>query len=151
MSSDSKKLELQSLGTAENRQKIINFIQKYGILIVLILMIITLSFMSKNFLSPTNIFNVLTQSSIFGIMALGMTLVIISRGIDLSVGSLVALAGVVAASLGQVGTATTLVYPGIHDMPVIVPILAALLVGGIAGAIDGGPSPEFIPLLPHLV
>ncbi len=138
MSSDSKKLELQSLTAAENKQKIINFIQKYGILIVLILMIIALSFLSKNFLSPTNIFNVLTQSSIFGIMALGMTIVIISRGIDLSVGSLVALAGVVAASLGQVGTATSLVYPNIHDMPVIVPILGALLVGGLAGAIDGG-------------
>ena len=67
-----------------------------------------------------------------------MTIVIISRGIDLSVGSALALAGVVAASLGQVGTATSLVYPGIHDMPVIVPILAALVVGGLVGAVDGG-------------
>jgi inositol transport system permease protein len=138
MTSESKKLEMQAASASENKQKVISFIQKYGILIVLILMIIILSFMSKNFLSPTNIFNVLTQSSIFGIMALGMTIVIISKGIDLSVGSAVAFCGVVAASFAQVGTATWLVHPGIHDMPIVVPILIALAVGALIGAIDGG-------------
>lgn len=137
MTSDSKKLETQALSASEQRQKIASFLLKYGIVIVLFLMIIFLSIMSKNFLSPINIFNVLTQSAIFGILALGMTIVIISRGIDLSVGSATALAGVVAASLAQVGTATWLVYPGLHDLPVIVPILAALVVGGLVGAIDG--------------
>ena len=137
MTSESKKLEAQAATASEQRQKVASFLLKYGILIVLILMVIVLSFMSPNFLSATNIFNVLTQSSIFGILALGMTIVIISRGIDLSVGSATALAGVVAASLGQAGTATWLVYPNIHDMPIIFPILAALVVGGIVGAIDG--------------
>lgn len=138
MTSESKKLEVQALTADEQRQKVVSFLLKYGILIVLILMIIVLSIMSPNFLSPRNIFNVLTQSSIFGILALGMTIVIISRGIDLSVGSALALAGVVAASMGQAGTATWLVHPSIHDMPIIVPILAALIVGGLVGAIDGG-------------
>lgn len=137
MTPDSKKLEAQAATVSEQRQKLVVFLFKYGILIVLILMVVALSIMSPNFLSPINIFNVLTQSSIFGILALGMTIVIISRGIDLSVGSALALAGVVAASLGQAGKATWLVYPGIHDMPIIVPIVAALLVGGIIGAIDG--------------
>ncbi len=137
MTSDSKKIETKAATATVNKQQITGLLQKYGILIVLLLMIVGLSIMSPNFLSPTNVFNVLTQSSIFGIMALGMTIVIISRGIDLSVGSLVALSGVVAASMAQLGTASSLVYPGIHDMPVIVPIIAALLVGGLAGAIDG--------------
>lgn len=137
MTSDSKKLAAEAMSASDKRQKTINFIQKYGIVIVLFLMIIILSIISPNFLSPINIFNVLTQSSIFGILALGMTIVIISRGIDLSVGSALALAGVVAASLGQVGTASSLFYPGIHDMPIIVPIIGALLVGGLVGAVDG--------------
>ena len=137
MTSESKKLETQALSASEQRQKVVTFLFKYGILIVLIMMIVALSIMSPNFLSPNNIFNVLTQSSIFGILALGMTIVIISRGIDLSVGSALAFAGVVAASVSQVGTATWLVHPSIHDTPIIVPIVVALVVGGIIGAIDG--------------
>jgi inositol transport system permease protein len=66
-----------------------------------------------------------------------MTIVIISRGIDLSVGSAMGLAAIIAASFGQVGTATWLVHPSIHDTPIIVPILVALAVGGLVGAIDG--------------
>ncbi|MBP6491604.1 MAG: ABC transporter permease [Clostridia bacterium] len=138
MTSDSKKLAEQAGAASFNKQRLIALIQKYGIVIVLFLMIIGLSIISPNFMSPTNIFNVLTQSSIFGIMALGMTIVIISRGIDLSVGSTVALAGVVAASLGQIGTATTLYYPGLHDLPVIIPVIAALAVGALVGAVNGG-------------
>jgi inositol transport system permease protein len=111
--------------------------RKYGIVIVLILMIILLSIVQPAFLSATNIFNVLTQSSIFGIMALGMTFVIISKGIDLSVGSVLAFAGVVSASLGQITTATEKYFPGMPLMPVIVPILAALLLGAFCGFING--------------
>jgi len=70
-------------------------------------MIGIMSILRPNFLSPSNIFNVLTQSAIYGIMSLGLTLIIISKGIDLSAGSLVALAGIVAASLGQSANAAT--------------------------------------------
>jgi inositol transport system permease protein len=111
--------------------------RKYGIVLVLLLMIVLLSIVQPAFLEPTNIFNVLTQSSIFGIMALGMTFVIISKGIDLSVGSVLAVAGVVAASLGQVAGATEKYFPGLPVMPVIVPILAALVIGGFCGFING--------------
>ncbi|MCX7024482.1 MAG: ABC transporter permease [Spirochaetes bacterium] len=111
--------------------------KKYGIVIVLILMILGLSIAEPAFLSPTNIFNVLTQTSIFGIMALGLTFVIISKGIDLSVGSVLALSGVIAASLGQTMAATSKYYPNLAELPVIVPILAALAVGAFCGAISG--------------
>ncbi|GAB1475575.1 ABC transporter permease [Bacillota bacterium] len=122
----------------QNKQKWKAFFQKYAIIIVLLLLIIVISVIEPKFLSPTNIFNVLTQSCIFGIMALGMTLVITSKGIDLSIGSTLALSGVVAASLGQVSKATTVFFPGMTDLPVIVPILAALAVGALVGAVNGG-------------
>ncbi|MHB9293275.1 ABC transporter permease [Hollandina sp. SP2] len=111
--------------------------KKYGIVIVLAIMIILLSIAQPAFLSPTNIFNVLTQSSIFGIMALGMTFVIISKGIDLSVGSVLAFSGVIAASLAQTATATEKYFPSLPVMPVIVPILTALIIGGVCGSISG--------------
>jgi inositol transport system permease protein len=111
--------------------------RKYGIVIVLILMIIVLSIIQPAFLSANNILNVLTQSSIFGIMALGMTFVIISKSIDLSVGSVLAFSGVVAASFGQVATATEKYFPNMPVMPVLVPILVGLLVGAACGFVNG--------------
>lgn len=115
-----------------------NLLKKYSIAFVLLGMIVAISIVEPKFLTSTNIFNVLTQSAIYGIMALGLTLIIISKGIDLSAGSLVALAGIVAASVGQVADATTKFYPNLGALPLIVPILAALAIGGALGAINGG-------------
>ncbi len=113
-------------------------LRKYGIVGVLILMVVAMAIVKPNaFLTPNNIFNILIQSSIFGIMALGMTLVIVSKGIDISVGSVLAFAGVVAASLGQTAGASGKFFPALGEMPVIVPIAAALLIGAILGAING--------------
>ena len=112
-------------------------LQKYGIVFVLILMIIGISILEPAFLSSSNIFNVLTQSAIFGIMALGLTFVIISKGIDLSVGSILAFAGVVMASLAQTAEATGKYFPELGVLPVIIPILVALIVGALSGAVTG--------------
>ena len=116
---------------------IMNTMRKYGIVIVLILMIILLSIIQPAFLSAVNIFNVLTQSCIFGIMALGMTFVIISKGIDLSVGSVLAFSGVIAASFGQELDATEKYFPNMPLLPVIVPILIALAIGAACGFVNG--------------
>ena len=131
-------MEQAGKGSMDRKQEMKALLQKYGIILVLLFLIIVISIVEPKFLSPTNIFNVMTQSSIFGIMALGMTLVITSKGIDLSVGSILAFSGVVAASLAQASKATTLFYPGVSDLPVIVPILAALAIGALLGAINGG-------------
>ncbi len=72
---------------------------RFGIMLALVVLCVGLSFASPYFLTRGNIINVLRQTSINGILALGMTLVIISGGIDLSVGSILAFAGMVAASL----------------------------------------------------
>jgi inositol transport system permease protein len=106
--------------------------------IVLFAMILLLSIVSRGrFFTSTNIFNVLSQSSIFGIMALGMTFVIISKGIDLSVGSVLALSGVVAASFAQIAGATEKYFPNMPVLPVLVPVLIALIIGGGCGCVSG--------------
>jgi Predicted ABC-type sugar transport system, permease component len=77
-------------------------LKKYGIVVILCLMVIAISIAKPNFLSSANLFNVLTQSSIFGILALGVTLVIIAKGIDLSLGSVLALSGGIGTIWGAV-------------------------------------------------
>lgn len=119
------------------KNKSIAILKKYGIVFVLVLMIVGISLRQPEFLSHVNIFNVLTQSSIFGIMAIGLTFVIISRGIDLSVGSVLALAGVIMASVSQVAEAAGKMFPNVPMLPLFASLLTALLIGGVCGAFDG--------------
>jgi ribose/xylose/arabinose/galactoside ABC-type transport system permease subunit len=102
------------------------FLSRYGILLAFLILIIVMAVLSPSFLKFTNIMNILRQTSINGIVAVGMTFVIILAGIDLSVGSVLALAAVVAASLA---------HPGHY--PVILPVLAGLLAGTLCGFING--------------
>ncbi|CEM61538.1 ABC transporter permease [Treponema phagedenis] len=118
-------------------KKLASLIQTYGIVLVLIIMIIVISILNPRFLGVTNLFNVLSQTAIYGILALGMTFVITSQGIDLSVGSVLALAGCVAASFAQVSGASQKYFPNMGQMPLIVPILLCLLVGSLSGALNG--------------
>lgn len=115
----------------------VQFLKKYGIILILALMVVLMSVARPNFLTANNIFNVLTQSSIFGIMALGLTLIIISKGIDLGAGSVLALAGVIAASLAQTSGAMGKYFPNLPELPWIVPVIAALAVGTATGVVNG--------------
>ena len=76
-----------------------NILRKFGLPAVIILIIIAMSVVSPVFLTRQNILNVLRQVSINGIMAVGLTLVILTGGIDLSVGALVAVTSVITGSL----------------------------------------------------
>ena len=71
----------------------------YGIVFVLIALIVVFAILSNRFLTPDNIFNILRQVSIVGIIAVGMTFIMLTGGIDLSVGSVAGFAGVGAALL----------------------------------------------------
>ncbi|MFV0335341.1 MAG: ABC transporter permease [Tropicimonas sp.] len=108
--------------------------QKYGILMALLLVCVVLTFANEYFLTTRNIVNVLRQTSINGILAIGMTFVILTRGIDLSVGSVVALAGVVSASLATTST-NAAAFGGPY--PALIALGVGLIVGIGAGWLNG--------------
>jgi putative xylitol transport system permease protein len=116
---------------AEKRRQLI---QEYGIFFAFLLLVVILSFSNEYFLTAGNISNVLLQTSINGILAIGMTFVILTRGIDLSVGSVVALAGMVSASF--VTTSATAGIAG-GPYPVILALAIGILVGVCTGALIG--------------
>lgn len=94
-------------------------------LIALLVLIAVVSTMSPNFFTVNNLFNILQQTSVNAIMAVGMTLVILTSGIDLSVGSLLALTGAVAASIVGI------------EVNALVAVAAALALGAAIGAVTG--------------
>lgn len=116
-------------------------IRKYIIFIFLVVFCAVLSVTATGFLTEKNIINVLRQVSYNGVIAVGMTFVIITGNIDLSVGGVVGLSAIVACSFA---------HPG--EYPLIVPILVALGIGALVGCINGvgiayGHVPAFIMTL----
>jgi len=80
---------------------------------------------------------IILQMAVIGIIAIGVNLVIITSGIDLSSGSVVAASAVVAASLAQVSDFPRAVFPTLVDLPIIWPILAGAFTGLVIGCING--------------
>jgi inositol transport system permease protein len=120
-----------------DRERLNEFIRKYAIVFIFLVMVIGLAILSDAFLQPRNLLNVVRQISVMGLIAIGVTMIIITMGIDLSSGSVLALSAVIAASLAQRPDWENAKYPGL-DLPIIVPILAALAVGALCGFINGG-------------
>ncbi len=102
-------------------------LERFAALIVLVLVCATFSVASPGFLGASNVFDVLRQVALTGVVAIGETFVILTGGIDLSVGSLIALTGVVAASFEARGTNVWLTI-------FLVPLLG-LLIGLAMGTI----------------
>src|ERR1700730_16335795 len=113
---------------AEKRQRMghqmSSVFSKYGIFLIFIVMIVVASLLSPAFVSPTNLINIVRQMSIVGLIALGVTGVIVSAGIDLSSGSVVGLTAVVSARFSQDTEYLNPSFPGLH-LPLIVAVLAA--------------------------
>lgn len=80
---------------------------------------------------------IILQMSVIGIIAIGVNLVIITGGIDLSSGSVVAAAAVVSASLAQVSDFPRAIFPELTNLHVFWPLMAGILVGLIAGVLNG--------------
>jgi len=93
--------------------------------IALIFLIIVVSTLNPNFFTVDNILNILRQTSVNAIIAVGMTFVILTAGIDLSVGSVLALCGAIAASLIAM------------EVPVAIAVPTALIAGALLGAVSG--------------
>jgi inositol transport system permease protein len=116
----------------ERRKKIeiVGFFEKYGVLLFLVALIVIFTLYNPMFLSARNIKNILTEVSIYGIIGVGMTYVILTGGIDLAVGSLLAFAAISGAFLMQA-------LGGDFFMGWLVALLAACAVGTMAGYIHG--------------
>ena len=112
---------------------------RFAPLVFLLALMVVFSAAEPRFLSPLNLFNVMRQISITGLIALGMTFVILTGGIDLSVGSVVALAGLVAGALakGSAGNTLSLDDAAVAGYPVLACAAAAGLVGLAAGLVQG--------------
>lgn len=102
---------------------IMNLLKKYGVHLGLVMMVVVTAAVSDVFLTPNNLINVFRQVSINGILAVGMTIIIIAGGIDLSVGSILGFVGYFLAITLHLG--------------VIPAILIALAIGGFLGLING--------------
>jgi len=119
-----------------NKMKRFQFAER-NLLLILIGLMVVLSLSSNRFLSYNNIMNLLRQTSIIGVMAIGMTFVIISAGIDLSVGSVLAFSSIMLAKALKAG------------IPIPLAILIALMAGTVLGVMMGalihkGKVPAFI-------
>jgi ribose/xylose/arabinose/galactoside ABC-type transport system permease subunit len=102
------------------------FLLKYNIILILMLICLALSIYTNRFLNQENLINITRQVSINGILAIGMTMVVLTGGIDLSVGSLVALSGVVTAVLLRD-----------HHMAIPLVVAVSVLVGLVMGSLNG--------------
>lgn len=102
-----------------------NFLVEQKSLITLLVLIVIVSCLSDNFFTLNNFFNILQQTSINAIIAVGMTLVILTSGIDLAVGSIFALAGALTASMIS------------SDISPFIAISASLIISALLGAFSG--------------
>jgi inositol transport system permease protein len=114
---------------------------RFAPVIFLVALMVVFAVLEPRFLSPLNLFNVMRQISITGLIAVGMTFVILTAGIDLSVGSVVALAGLAAAVLAKGGAQNRFTVDA-GDVAAagygwFAAMLAATLVGTLCGWIQG--------------
>lgn len=103
----------------------LKLLRRYGMLIILTIIVLAMSVLTDRFLTASNLFIVARQVTINGVIAAGMTVVILSGGIDLSVGSVLALCGAVSAGV-LLATSN-----------VVLAIGAALVLGTVFGAVNG--------------
>jgi len=106
--------------------KVAHFCLQYGALILVVLLVLGIALVSPDFLTPGNLINVLVQNAAIGIVALGMTFVIIVQGIDISVGGNIALASLLAS----------IAMSSFH-LPWYVGILIFLIMSTLVGWING--------------
>lgn len=110
-----------------NVQRIKNAVGDYGLGVIFVGVFIGLSISANNFLTSTNLINIVRQSSIIGFLAVGTTFVMITAGIDLSIGSTVGLAGVFAAQFAMPNHA--------FAVPIVVGLAIGLGVGLVNSAL----------------
>ena len=115
---------------ASRRFDAVSWLRRYGTSLFLVLLIVFFAAENPRFLSMRNISNILTEVSIYGIIAVGMTFVILTAGVDLAVGSLLAFAGMAGAYvLKAIGADYSLSW--------LVALSTATAVGALVGYLQG--------------
>ena len=126
-------------GTTRRESPVLALMSKYSILLILVGLSIVIAILSGGvFLRINNLLNVLRQISVIGIIALGVTMCIITAGIDLSSGAIVAIVSVGVAGLLQSADAMDRLFKGGSPWPVGIVLLIGLGVGAGVGFINGG-------------
>ncbi len=113
------------------------FLTENGLYLVVLAMVVYTSFSEPNFFSFQNLNNVLTNSSVRFIIALGVSGTLITRGTDLSAGRITGLTAVVAGTLVQRPDFVGKFFPNVPDMPIIIPFFIVLLIGVALGTFNG--------------
>jgi inositol transport system permease protein len=119
---------------------VFGILARFAPLIFLILLMAVFAVGEPRFLTPLNLFNILRQVSIYGLLAIGMTFVILTGGIDLSIGSLVAFAGLVAAAVSKGGVSNRFTVGAGQEAASYgwyLAALAAIAIGLIGGFLQG--------------
>lgn len=119
------------------KRGIIEFIKDKALLIALIIMMAIIAISDPNFISAKSLTSILVQSSTRIIVALGISLVLFTGGVDLSAGRMVGLAAVISASMLQNPDYSAMFFPNLPALPVIIPILAAIAVCIVFGILNG--------------
>lgn len=129
----------KNLGIVDDKGKldVVAFFERFGVLIFLILLVIFFTSQNSAFLSQRNIYNVLTEVSIFGIMAVGMTFVILTAGIDLSVGSILAVTAMFAAYIIKGDNTITVEAGAWGGMSWLIGLTVCLALGTLIGWLHG--------------
>jgi len=116
---------------------LINLLKAGGIYAVLFILLVIIVIQEPSFLSLRNFSNILTQSSVRIIIALGVAGLIVTQGTDLSAGRQVGLAAVISATLLQAADNVNKVFPSLGEIPIVAVIVAVCLVGALIGLING--------------
>lgn len=124
--------------TAEKKKiDIKSWLRDGGIYLVLFILLAIIIIKEPSFLSARNFRNILTQSSVRTILALGVAGLIVTQGTDLSAGRQVGLSAVIGATLLQATTNVNKVFPQLGEMPIPLVILIVTVIGAIIGLING--------------
>ena len=119
------------------RISMMKYLKEGGIYAVLFVLLVIIVIQEPSFLSLRNLSNILTQSSVRIIIALGVAGLIVTQGTDLSAGRQVGLAAVLSATLLQAADNVNKVFPSMGEIPIPVVILAVCAVGALIGLING--------------
>ena len=123
--------------SAVKQNKALDFMKDYALYFVLLLLLVVIISKDASFLSLTNFSNVLTQSSVRIIIALGVAGLIVTQGTDLSVGRQVGLAAVISATLLQAVDNVNKVFPDLGVVPIPMVILLVCAIGALIGLVNG--------------